>query len=107
MKDLNLELIVKEIFGESLNAPSERQQQQELRNRLDSAHDKFFERNRLAVEFDHADKVEPRLPEAAPERTITKRLERVPEAKNRLLASIDRFIEQARESVRNGGHHAT
>jgi len=59
-----------------------------------------------AIGVENADQpLRPGLPAGHPtdDPFFMKGSDRVFEAKNRLLASIDRFVEQARESIRKGG----
>jgi hypothetical protein len=115
-----------DIFGERPESIAQRSRNQEQLATLNRAIDAFFQKNELDSLMRGADSAKPInlrelqkaigiesedrpvRPEVASGHStdnqfFIKGSDRVFEAKNRLLASIDRFVEHARESIRKRG----
>jgi hypothetical protein len=106
-----------DIFGERPESIAQRSRNQEQLAALNKAIDCFFQKNEMDTLMRGGDSAKPtNLRElqraigiesetrAPQDKTVAKRAEtRVPEARSRFLDSVDRFVEQARQSARKGG----
>ena len=100
-----------DIFGERPESIVQRETRQKTLRKLTDELDKFLDRNQHAVELGHGVKVESAtakklweelgLPEMPPAEQIFTKGSHASEARRRFLAAVDRFVEQAKESVRS------
>ena len=100
-----------DIFGERPESIAQREIRQKTLRKLTDELDLFLERNQHAVELGHGDKVESAtaknlweelgLPETPPAEQTFAKGSQASEARSRFLVAVDRFVEQAKESVRS------
>jgi hypothetical protein len=116
MSDFKLQSYLYRIFGEPLGASAAHEQQQADLHKADRAHEEFFKQAEIehltgrkgqratplptVPELQRIIGIETPEPVARNEQSFTKG-SRVSEARSRFLVAVDRFVEQAKESVRS------